>query len=205
MKDFRRAQIIIPILLLLLFPPSYAGWQRCVELNDAMLPHVSSLEDQSGVYYDSRVFVTTDSGENWKTITIGFSSYYYSPGSSGNELDLEGTSKTNTNTGSDSQVQTAGENPGGGFSGDEIINNASGDSEPVYTGSAEILNYLVKITNYVKYNITCCGGKKSVRVTREKLTQGLYNLRFNGSNLIRTFNYYKLESEGGTFKREWFS
>ena len=187
----------------LLFPPLHAGWQRCIECNDAKLSYVFADSTLMKSVYENKISVTTDSGDNWKNITIGISSYYYGFSLNDKEANEKTADNTDLTANDDSGIFPAIKGLSSGLSDVTINKNGSIDNQEDL-GAAEVISYLVKITKYIKYHISNIGGKESVKVSREKLIQGLYNLRFNGSDAVRTFNYYKLETENGTFKKEWF-
>lgn len=191
-------------LFFILFPPLYAGWQYCNDNNDAMLPHVFSDNALMKVQYDSRVFITSDSGENWRSITIELSSCYY--GYSLNEKEEKDNLYNNTqiSTNEDTEILSTTTGISSKLT-NETINENSNFNYQQNIGNATVTSYLVKITKYIKYNISNTDGIESVKISHEKLTQGLYNLRVNGSGLVRTFNYYKLENDNSSIKKEWFS
>ncbi len=191
-------------LFFLLFPPLQAGWQQCTDINDAELPLGSkdSLMMKNG--YNSNVFVTTDSGENWSNITIGITSSFYGSTINGSESsDNSADYKNNTIYNSSDPISS-----GSALSKElleEPLNNI-GLTNRNSNGfnSVEVISYLVKITKYVKYNILNTDGKRSVKVSKEKLTEGLYNLKYSGSDLVKSFYFYRLETDKGTITKQGF-
>jgi hypothetical protein len=205
MKSNNKIKIISFLaLFFLLFPPLRAGWQHCIECNDAKLPHLLNDTTLMKNVYKNKISVTTDSGENWKNITIGISSYYYGFSFNEKEANEITADKTDLTTIDDSGIISSIEGLSSGQPDEFLSENSTIDNQKDLS-AAKVLSYLVKITKYIKYNICSTGGKESVKVSREKLTQGLYNIKFNGSDAVKTFNYYKLETDRGTFKKEWFS
>ncbi len=205
MKSSNKIKIISFLtLFFLLFPPLRAGWQHCIECNNAELPRVFNDTALMKNIYENKISVTTDSGENWKNITIGISSYYYGFSLNDKAVNEKTADNTDLTTIDDSGILSSNEGLSSGNSVESISENSTINNQEDL-GAAKVISYLVKITKYIKYNISSTGGKESVKVSREKLTQGLYNLKFNGSDAVKTFNYYKLETEKGTFKKEWFS
>ena len=205
MKSNNKIKIISFLtLFFLLFSPIQAKWQHYIECNDAELPRVSEDSLSIEEHNENRVFITTDSGENWKNITIGISSYYYGFSFNDKETNEKTADNADLTTNDDSGILSSIKGLSSGQS-DEFLSENSTINNQEDLGAAKVISYLVKITKYIKYNIYSTGGKESVKVSREKLTQGLYNLKFNGSDAVKTFNYYKLETDKGTFKKEWFS
>jgi len=183
-------------LFFLLFPPTQAGWQQNIDINDVELPlglNKDSMSMKNG--YNSSVFVTTDSGENWSNITIGFTSSFYGSietdnGSSDNYSN-DNNKITNSNL-NDEQIEKSLHETGLTNRNSNVFN------------SVEVISYLVKITKYIKYNIFETDGKRSVKVSKEKLTEGLYNLKYSGSDLIKSYYFYKLETDKGIITKQGF-
>lgn len=182
-------------LFFLLFPPLQAEWQRSMDINDDELPLSikDSLTAKNG--YNSHVFVTTDSGDNWSNITIGFTSSFYG--------------STETNSGPSDNYSNDNNNITNGNLNNEQLEeplNQIGliNKNPNENNSVTVISYLVKITKYVKYNILEADGKRLVKVSKEKLTEGLYNLKYSGSDLVKSFYFYKLETDKGTITRQGF-
>lgn len=207
------------VLLFLLFSSLNAEWQPCDSNNSAELPHIYNDSAVKTDKYDSRVYITTESGDNWKNVTIGISSYYYGFSLDNKKADKQTAGISEFLKNNDSGIRSSMEGLNSGFPENMLNENTLNEktlnektlkeNESVDIiekfGSMQLTSYLVKITKYIKYSISNKRGNESVNVSREKLTQGLYNFRVNGSDAVKTFNYYKLETEKGTFKKEWFS
>jgi len=173
------------------------GRQKSIESNTS-LP--LSLSD-SGTYsqkYGHDIFLSSDSGDNWSSYTFGYYVYVF---------------------GKSSYVDNSVENAANGISG-IIAENAfisvngegSSKSRSKNTGLKNIdsykpvstISYLIKITKYINLFVSTKNGKTTCKVSKGKLTEGIYSIKLDNSNFEKTLYYYKLENEKGVKTRSMF-
>ncbi len=180
----------ILILIILLSVSSLAAKGNRVFSDTSDAAALQKMMDDSFSFnqkFDNNFFITTNSGEDWKNITFGYSTYVY------------GTSHYTTDAYAESSLP--GQREASGFSdkGKEQTRSSETNCGPVTT-----VSWLLKITKYVNLQIKEINGKRSVKISRGKLTQGVYSIRLEGSEFTKSLYYYKLESPLGVTTRKVF-
>ncbi len=135
--------------------------------------------------FDNNFFITTNSGTDWKNITFGFSTYVY------------GTSSYATNAYAESSLEGQPGASGRSDKGKEECNKTN-------CGPVTTVSWILKITKYINLQIKEIDGKRTVKISRGKLTQGVYSITLEGSEFKKSLYYYKLESPLGVTSRKVF-
>jgi hypothetical protein len=181
-------KIIILIMLLSASSLAAEGNREFSDTSDAAA--LQKMMDDSFSFnqkFDNNFFITTNSGEDWKNITFGYTTYVY------------GTSHYGTDIYAESSQPGQREASGCCDKEKEQIKSNPSKSGPVTT-----VSWLLKITKYVNLQIKEIDGKRSVKISRGKLTQGVYSIRLEGSEFKKSLYYYKLESPLGVTTRKVF-
>jgi hypothetical protein len=177
------------LILFLLYPPLLPGRQKSID-NNTSLPLLLNDTNSSSERYGYNFFVTTDSGENWGNITFGYSIYMFGM----SNLDDNYSNIANDGI-KDIPPEKANLSVSGGKSSKLEIHKY----KPITS-----ISYLIKITRYVNLRISMKNGKKTYDVSKGKLTEGIYSIRFDNPKFEKTLYYYKLENENGITKRSMF-
>lgn len=191
-------KIIVPLLIFFfLFPPLLSGRQKGTE-NSSLLPQLLNNDGNTIEKYGTDFFVTSDSGDDWNSFTFGYSVYLFGL-SQYRENYLEDHTeglKKQTSSNNISNIYAANIKN----SGKAVIQKKNSTAfKPVST-----ISYLIKITRYINFHIGVKNGKKIVKVSKSKLTEGLYNIRIDKTGIERSVYYYKLENDKGTHTGKLF-
>lgn len=196
------------------------GWKFTSGSNDAGFVNIKSSDFTFNGNFGNSVYAT-DNGTNGNKIYFGVSSYIYGITHYGNSINAEYSSRAVQNH-VNSKLESAQFNnsPIGG-SVEETVNAlymnwsnslASIQGAKNYELKDKFLNFvpvttvkfLVKITRFVKLSMHSKNGKKTYNITKGKLTQGLYNIKVDNTNISRSIYYYKLETDEGTVTKKWY-
>lgn len=178
----------IIILIILLSATSLAAEGNRVHTDSsdaAVLQEMMSDSFSFNQNLDNNFFITTNSGSDWKNITFGYSTYVY------------GTSSYATNAFAESSPEGQ---PGASGRSDKGKEECSKTN----CGGVTTVNWVLKITKYINLQIKEINGKRTVKISRGKLTQGVYSIKLEGSEFKRSLYYYKLESPLGVSERKVF-
>ena len=185
------------LVLFLLFPSLLHGRQKSIESN-TLLP--LSLNDTSSSIekYGHDIFWSTDSGDNWTSYTVGYYVYVFGKskfGDKSTENIADGKSTVSAETALTSISRESSSKP--------VCLNSGLDKlcsfKPVST-----ISYLIKITKYISLRINTKNGKTTYKISKGKLTEGIYNIKLDNSSFEKTLYYYKLENEKGTKTKSIF-
>lgn len=178
----------IIILVILLSASSLAAEGNGVHTDSsdaAVLQEMMSDSFSFNQKFDDNFFITTNSGEDWKNITFGYSTYVY------------GTSSYGIDAYAESSLMGK---PGASGRSDKGKEQTSKTN----CGGVTTVSWILKITKYINLQIKEINGKRTVKISRGKLTQGVYTIRLEGSEFKRSLYYYKLESPLGVTSRKVF-
>jgi hypothetical protein len=178
------------IILIMLLASSLAAEGNRVFSDTTDAVALQKMMDDSFSFnqkFDNNFFITTNSGADWKNITFGYSTYVYGTSSYGADMYAESSLE--------------GQPEASGFSdkGKEETKSNKTKTVPVTT-----VSWILKITKYVNLQIKEINGKRTVKISRGKLTQGVYSISLEGSEFKRSLYYYKLESPLGVTTRKVF-
>ena len=196
------------------------GWKFTSGSNDAGFLSIKSSDFTFNGNFGNSVYAT-DNGSNGNKIYFGVSSYVYGVTRYGNGINTEYSSRAVQNHVNSRLDGVQLNNSPIGGSVEETINalykNWSSalasirgaknrevkdnflNFEPVTT-----VKFLVKITRFVKLSMQNKDGRKTYNITKGKLTQGLYNIKVDNTNITRSIYYYKLETDEGTVTKKWY-
>ena len=198
MINSKTTKITISLFIFfLLFPPLSSGRQKEAD-NSTLLPHSLSNEGKTVEKYGTDFFITSDSGDDWNSFTLGYSVYLF------------GLSQYRENIFEDitqSIVKEVSLNNMHDFYASNTKNSEKAVSPDKNSGSfkpVSTVSYLIKITNYINFHFGVKNGKKTVKVSKSKLTEGLYNIRIDNTGFERSLYYYKLEDDKGTHTGKMF-
>ena len=179
------------LVLFLLFPPLLSGRQQGTD-SSALLPRLLNNGEKNIEKYGKDMFVTTDYGDNWCSITLGYCVYVFGLSNYG-ENSFENITERNNNSFAINNKQNISSG---------IVNKlekaAFQEKNPDTFNPVSTISYLIKITKYINFHISVENGKKIFKVSKSKLTEGLYTIKLDNTGFERSMYYYKLENEKGT-------
>lgn len=208
-----RTKVLTIILAIFPFSALCPGAQFNLYDEELELPCTVNESFSVAGNYGSKVYVQTDSGANWRNITIGISCYVYGVTRISNlkllgPINFDKVRAVNNEfkqfSGS-SVFQGSISAAPAGFLGEEI-SGAVSDMSPVLPGLNNIpvkdrnpgnsapmltLNFLIKVTGTITFHIENIEGKNIVTVSREKLVKRSYNLNVDGTEVSKNTYCHK--------------
>jgi len=184
-------------IFFLLFPPLSSGRQKGTE-NSTLLPHSLCNEGKTVEKYGTDFFITSDSGDDWNSFTLGYSVYLFGLSQYRENIFEDITQSI------DKQISLNDMNNVYASNTQNSEKAVSLDKNPGSFQPVSSISYFIKITNYINFHVGVKNGKKIVKVSKSKLTEGLYNIRVNKTGFERSMYYYKLEDDKGTHTGKMF-
>jgi hypothetical protein len=206
-------KIALTIMFFSLTAPSFGSWYTETNVYEGNIQvnedNSFRLEGNCG----SKVYTKTDSGPDWSKIYIGMSTYVYGVSHFGNNVIAKNLNTAANSFAGELNGIKPGEIASSGIAS-EILNvntdcssasNRKIESSTKNYEPSTTVSFFVMITNYVKVYMHNSMGKKTTKISKGKLTQGLYRIQVDNTNIIKSMYYYKLETDDGTVTKKWFS